>query len=71
MAMANHRKLKNGDIFRVVQGKALFQNSWMIQAKEINRESYRWYNIGRKDNLAEAIQEMNRLADIADVKELC
>jgi hypothetical protein len=71
MAMANKVKLNNGDEFRVVQGKGMFETSWMIQAKESSKGKSRWYNIGRREELSDAIAEMNRRAEIVNVKGFC
>lgn len=72
MSMTNKVVLNNGDVFRVIQGKGLFSNSWMIQAKEADKKSPRFYTIGRVDgSLADAIAEMDRRAKIANVKGFC
>lgn len=69
--MANRIKLNNGDFFRVVQGKGLFSETYMIQAREASKGKTNWYTIGRKDSLSEAIEEMNRRAKVANIKGFC
>jgi hypothetical protein len=71
MAMANKIKLNNGDEFRVVQGKGMFASSWMIQAKESSKGKKHWFNIGRREELSEAIKEMEKRAEVVNVKGFC
>jgi len=62
MAMTNKRVLKNGDVFRVVKNNGgRWLKSYLIQTKKQGKNRY--YVIGSKDSLVEAIQEMNRRSD--------
>lgn len=67
--MANRRILKNGDTFRVIKNHegSRWLKAYLIQAKEKGKNRY--YVIGGKDTLDEAIQEMNSRADEIDEKE--
>jgi hypothetical protein len=60
MAMSNKVVLNNGDVFRVIQNNGK-QGAWcreyLIQAKEQGKTRY--YVIGGKDTLTEAIADMN------------
>lgn len=65
MAMTNRRVLKNGDVLRVIKNNSgRWLKSYLIQAKEKGKNRY--YVIGDRDSLVEAIQEMNRRADEID-----
>lgn len=63
MAMSNRRVLKNGDVFRVIKNnEGRWLKSYLIQVKEQGKNRY--YVIDGRDSLIEAIQEMNRRADL-------
>lgn len=61
MALNNRVVLKNGDVFRVIQNNGgRWLKKYLIQAKEQGKSKY--YVIGGRDDLNEAIKEMNRKA---------
>lgn len=64
------RTISNGDVFRVVANKGML-GGYNIQAKEMDKKNPRFYTIGRRNTEAEAIEEMNKRADIANIKGFC
>lgn len=65
--MYTKRNLKNGDVFRVVENSgSKWMHKFLIQAKESNKNRY--YVVGGRNTLEEAVKEMNRRADEEEAK---
>jgi hypothetical protein len=63
--------LKSGDVFRVIENKTgKWLGTHLIQAKEVNKGN-RYYVIGIGYSVDEAVAEMHRRAEIANVKGFC